>query len=47
MCVYVFGVGTNHSLTELYLNINKLGNCGVKPLCKALRNPVFKIQTLE
>uniref|UniRef100_A0A4W3GUZ1 Uncharacterized protein n=1 Tax=Callorhinchus milii TaxID=7868 RepID=A0A4W3GUZ1_CALMI len=39
-------LSTNHSLTELNLNNNKLGDCGVKRLCEALRNPECKIQSL-
>ncbi|XP_042201980.1 ribonuclease inhibitor-like [Callorhinchus milii] len=39
-------LSTNHSLTELYLSSNKLGDCGVKRLCEALRNPECKIQRL-
>uniref|UniRef100_A0A4W3GHX9 Uncharacterized protein n=1 Tax=Callorhinchus milii TaxID=7868 RepID=A0A4W3GHX9_CALMI len=37
---------TNHTLTELNLNNNNLGDCGVKRLCEALRNPECKIQRL-
>uniref|UniRef100_A0A4W3HEW5 Uncharacterized protein n=1 Tax=Callorhinchus milii TaxID=7868 RepID=A0A4W3HEW5_CALMI len=40
-------LSTNHSLTELNLNINNLGDCGVKRLCEALRNPECKIQSLR
>ncbi|XP_042201642.1 NACHT, LRR and PYD domains-containing protein 3-like isoform X2 [Callorhinchus milii] len=39
-------LSTNHSLTELILNDNKLGDCGVKRLCEALRNPKCKIRSL-
>ncbi|XP_042201928.1 NACHT, LRR and PYD domains-containing protein 3-like [Callorhinchus milii] len=39
-------LSTNHSLTELNLSDNKLGDCGVKRLCEALRNPECKIQRL-
>uniref|UniRef100_A0A4W3GA66 Nuclear factor 7, brain-like n=1 Tax=Callorhinchus milii TaxID=7868 RepID=A0A4W3GA66_CALMI len=39
-------LSTNHSLTELILNNNNLGDCGVKRLCEALRNPECKIQRL-
>uniref|UniRef100_A0A4W3H2W9 Uncharacterized protein n=1 Tax=Callorhinchus milii TaxID=7868 RepID=A0A4W3H2W9_CALMI len=40
-------LSTNHSLTELNLNDNNLGDCGVKRLCEALRNPECEIQSLE
>uniref|UniRef100_A0A4W3GRX5 Uncharacterized protein n=1 Tax=Callorhinchus milii TaxID=7868 RepID=A0A4W3GRX5_CALMI len=40
-------LSTNHSLTELHLNNNNLGDCGVKRLCEALRNPECKIQSLR
>uniref|UniRef100_A0A4W3GAD5 Uncharacterized protein n=1 Tax=Callorhinchus milii TaxID=7868 RepID=A0A4W3GAD5_CALMI len=40
------GLSTNRSLTELNLNDNKLGDCGVKRLCEALRNPECKIRSL-
>eukprot|EP00062_Callorhinchus_milii_P026188 gi/632988011/ref/XP_007882874.1/ PREDICTED: NACHT, LRR and PYD domains-containing protein 3-like [Callorhinchus milii] len=39
-------LSTNHSLTELNLSDNKLGDCGVKRLCEALRNSEWKIQSL-
>ncbi|XP_032872286.1 NACHT, LRR and PYD domains-containing protein 3-like [Amblyraja radiata] len=37
---------TNHTVTELYLSENKLGDPGVKLVSDALRNPDCKIQTL-
>ncbi|XP_032871831.1 NACHT, LRR and PYD domains-containing protein 12-like [Amblyraja radiata] len=37
---------TNHTVTELHLNGNKLGDSGVKLVSDALRNPDCKIQTL-
>ncbi|XP_042201407.1 NACHT, LRR and PYD domains-containing protein 3-like isoform X2 [Callorhinchus milii] len=40
-------LSTNHSLTELNLNSNKLEDSGVKRLCDALRNPQCNIQILE
>uniref|UniRef100_A0A4W3H626 Uncharacterized protein n=1 Tax=Callorhinchus milii TaxID=7868 RepID=A0A4W3H626_CALMI len=40
-------LSTNHSLTELILNRNNLGDCGVKRLCEALRNPECKIKSLQ
>uniref|UniRef100_A0A4W3J4X5 NACHT, LRR and PYD domains-containing protein 3-like n=1 Tax=Callorhinchus milii TaxID=7868 RepID=A0A4W3J4X5_CALMI len=39
-------LSTNHSLTELNLSYNNLGDCGAKRLCEALRNPECKIQSL-
>eukprot|EP00062_Callorhinchus_milii_P026561 gi/632988815/ref/XP_007883316.1/ PREDICTED: NACHT, LRR and PYD domains-containing protein 3-like [Callorhinchus milii] len=38
---------TNHSMTELNLYNNKLGDSGVKRLCVALRNPECKVQILR
>ncbi|XP_062895424.1 NACHT, LRR and PYD domains-containing protein 14-like [Mobula hypostoma] len=40
-------LSTNRSLTELYLNGNKLGDSGVKLVSAALRNPECKIQKLR
>ncbi|XP_032872048.1 NACHT, LRR and PYD domains-containing protein 3-like, partial [Amblyraja radiata] len=37
---------TNHTVTELYLSGNKLGDSGVKLVSDALRNPDCKIQRL-
>uniref|UniRef100_A0A4W3GMH9 Uncharacterized protein n=1 Tax=Callorhinchus milii TaxID=7868 RepID=A0A4W3GMH9_CALMI len=39
-------LSTNHSLTELHLSYNKLGDCGVKRLCEALKTLQCKIQSL-
>eukprot|EP00062_Callorhinchus_milii_P026714 gi/632989153/ref/XP_007883495.1/ PREDICTED: NACHT, LRR and PYD domains-containing protein 3-like [Callorhinchus milii] len=40
-------LSTNHSLTELYLDNNKLGDLGVKRLSGALRKLECKIQKLD
>uniref|UniRef100_A0A4W3INC7 Uncharacterized protein n=1 Tax=Callorhinchus milii TaxID=7868 RepID=A0A4W3INC7_CALMI len=37
-------LSTNHSQMDLQLSYNNLGDCGVKRLCDALRNPECKIQ---
>ncbi|XP_032893225.1 NACHT, LRR and PYD domains-containing protein 3-like [Amblyraja radiata] len=42
----VSALSTNHSLTELDLSGNKLGDSGVKLVSAALRNPDCKIQRL-
>uniref|UniRef100_A0A4W3HKU5 Uncharacterized protein n=1 Tax=Callorhinchus milii TaxID=7868 RepID=A0A4W3HKU5_CALMI len=43
----VSALSTNHSLMELYLDNNKLGDLGMKRLSGALRKPECKIQKLE
>uniref|UniRef100_A0A4W3GED2 NACHT domain-containing protein n=1 Tax=Callorhinchus milii TaxID=7868 RepID=A0A4W3GED2_CALMI len=40
-------LSTNHSLTELGLRSNALGDSGVKRLCAALRKTACKLQTLR
>uniref|UniRef100_A0A4W3H631 Uncharacterized protein n=1 Tax=Callorhinchus milii TaxID=7868 RepID=A0A4W3H631_CALMI len=40
-------LSTNYSLTDLILNDNNLGDCGVKRLCEALRNPECKLKSLQ
>ncbi|XP_055487586.1 ribonuclease inhibitor-like, partial [Leucoraja erinacea] len=42
----VSALSTNHSLMELDLSGNKLGDSGVKLVSAALRNPDCKIQSL-
>ncbi|XP_032872012.1 NACHT, LRR and PYD domains-containing protein 3-like [Amblyraja radiata] len=42
----ISALSTNHSLTQLYLGDNKLGDSGVKPVSAALRNPDCEIQIL-
>ncbi|XP_032872284.1 NACHT, LRR and PYD domains-containing protein 3-like [Amblyraja radiata] len=43
----VSALSTNHTVMELHLSGNKLGDSGVKLVSDALRNPDCKIQTLE
>ncbi|XP_055521922.1 NACHT, LRR and PYD domains-containing protein 14-like [Leucoraja erinacea] len=40
-------LSTNHTVTELWLSRNKLGDSGVKLMSAALRSPDCKIQRLE
>lgn len=39
-------LSSNQTLTELKLNNNELGDCGLEKLCKGLMNPSCKLQKL-